>query len=157
MRPFILTLALLAATPTLAQSPRQAMFPGDQGCYLRHYTAAHLADHPDQMVREIALGPEPAETDARFLALRLAVSLRGSDDHLTATAYCENTGGDLSCQLEGDGGWFTLSPGKNGALRLSIPTEPLGFETATGFVTFGGEASDDRLLALHPVPADSCP
>ncbi len=150
-----LALALtLAATPALAESPQAAMFPSDASCYLRQYSQIHLAGHPDQMVREIALGP--AGQQGHQLVLRVAVYLRGSTERFTADAYCENTGGSLSCGLEGDGGWFTLESARQG-LKMKVGREPLGFEGETGFITFGGAASDDNVFLLPPVPADACP
>lgn len=145
---------MLSAPPALAQSPSEAMFPGGQGCYLRQYAQLHLVGHPDQLVRQIALGPSDAP--GRDLVLRLAVYLRGSDERFVADAYCENTGGSLSCGLEGDGGWFTLEPSRQG-VKMRVGREPLGFEGQSGFVTFGGGASDDDVFLIPAVPADACP
>lgn len=150
---FLLSL-LLSAPPALAESPRAAMFPNQTSCYLRQYSQAHLAGHPDQRVRQIALGPSDAP--GRDLVLRVAVSLRGLQERFVADAYCENTGGSLSCGLEGDGGWFTLTPAKQG-VKMKVGREPLGFEGETGFVSFGGGASDDDVFLIPPVAAEACP
>ena len=157
MRRFLLLPLVLAATPALAKSPRDAMFPADQGCYLRHYSAAHLASHPDQLVTEIALGPDAKGTDARYLTLRLGVSLRGTSDYFLSYAYCENTGGALSCHLEGDAGWFTLEPAAKGGLLMTTGRGGIGFEGAQGMFQIGGSASDDQSFLIPPVSADSCP
>lgn len=153
MRP-VLALCLLAS-PALAESPRDALFPGDEGCYRRDYDAAHLAAHPDQLVREIRLSPDKAVLDARYLVLKVQVRLRGSDDELLANAYCENTGGSLSCGLEGDAGWLTLEPTAKG-LRASVGRDGIGFETDTGFVTLGGGQSDDAVFAIPRARAEAC-
>lgn len=153
MRP-VLALCLLAS-PALAESPRDALFPGDEGCYRRDYAAGHLAAHPDQLVREIQLSPDKAVLDARYLVLKVQVRLRGSDDELLASAYCENTGGSLSCGLEGDAGWLTLEPTAKG-LRASVGRDGIGFETDTGFVTFGGGQNDDAVFAIPRASAEAC-
>ncbi len=156
MRPFLFPL-LLIATPALAQSPRDTMFPSDATCYLRHYTAAHLASHPAQRVTDIALGPDQPSLNPQELTLRLGVSLRGTSDYFLSYAYCENTGGALSCHLEGDAGWFTLEPAANGGLLMTTGRGGIGFEGAEGMFQIGGSASDDNSFLIPPVPADSCP
>ena len=155
MRRLALVFGLLA-TPAFAQSPRDAIFPSDASCYLRHYSAGHLASHPQQNVAEIALGPEPATFDAPVLGLRLALYRRGSNTRYEGRAACENTGGALSCQLEGDGGWFTLWPKADGTLRLEVGRGGLIFEAAD-FLEVSGISGDDRVFVLPRVPADSCP
>jgi hypothetical protein len=156
MRPFLFPL-LLIATPALAQSPRDLMFPSDATCYLRHYGAAHLASHPAQLVTDIALGPDQPSWNAQELTLRLGVSLRGTSDYFLSYAYCENTGGALSCHLEGDAGWFTLEPAAKGGLLMTTGRGGIGFEGAGGMFQIGGSASDDESFLIPPVPADSCP
>lgn len=147
---------LLLATPALAESPREALFPSDGACYLRFYDKAHLAQHPDQLVKEIAVGPEPSSMKAGQLVLRVAVSLRGNPEQFRGYAYCDNTGGTLSCGLEGDAGWFQMQPTAKGAL-LMVGRDGIGFEGDSGFVELGGGRSDDESFAMPRVPADSCP
>lgn len=155
MRRLALALTLLA-TPALAESPRAEMFPSDASCYLRHYDKAHLAKHPQQQVREIALGPQTGSFESDVLSLTVALSLRGVPEIYSGTAYCENTGGSLSCQMEGDAGWFTLTPRKKGTVLLKVGKDGLGFE-GSNFITISGTTGDDREFLLPPVPADSCP
>lgn len=147
---------MLLATPALAESPIQALFPSDGSCYLRHYNRSHMASHPDQMVTEIAMGPASGARSGRVVILNVQVQLRGASEIYQAAAYCENTGGAVSCGLEGDGGWFQLQPHAKG-MKMTVGSMPLGFEGRNGFVTFGAEASDDDSFILPRVPADSCP
>lgn len=148
---------ILAALPAQAESPRRAMFPSDGSCYLRQYSRDHLAKHPDQLVTQIAIGPANGQAEADVLILHVAVYVRGSDEQYRGNAWCENTGGSLSCNLEGDGGWFSLSPGNKGALDMKVGRAPLGFEGSSGFITFGADASDDDSFVIPKVPADACP
>ena len=149
------TLALcLAAAPALAQSPRDRLFPDDLGCYRRDYDAAHLAAHPDQLVKTIRLSADRPFSDERFLLLAVEILPRGGEAVL-AHAYCENTGGILSCGLEGDAGWLQLEPTAKG-LRAKVGRDGIGFETDTGFLTFGGGQSDDEVFALPRVDEEAC-
>ena len=113
-------LAVTTVLPVAAETARWIMFPSDGACYLRQYSRDHLAKHQNQLVTHISLGPEYGQTEADVLILRVAVYVRGSDEQYRGSAYCDSTGSSLSCHLEGDGGWFTLSPGKNGALAMKV-------------------------------------
>lgn len=153
----LLMLAVLAM-PALAQSPRDIMFPSDASCYLRHYDKAHLSKHQEQIVKEIALGPwDPAVGDGDRLVLLLAVYVRGTDERFVANAYCKNEADHLHCQMEGDAGSFTVTPAKNGAIRLDLTRDGIAFEGEGGFVALSGTSGDDRQFLIPPVPADACP
>lgn len=147
-------LALCLASPALAESPRAALFPDDQGCYRRDYDAAHLAAHPDQLVKTIRLSADKPYSDDRYLLLAIEIVPREGEAVL-AHGYCENTGGSLSCGLEGDAGWLTLEPTATG-LRAKVGRDGIGFETDTGFITFGGGQSDDEVFALPRAMEEAC-
>lgn len=147
-------LGVILASPALAESPRAALFPGDGGCYRSDYDAAHLAAHPDQLVKTIRLSADRPYSDERTLLLAIEILPRGGEAVL-AHGYCENTGGSLSCGLEGDAGWLTLEPTAKG-LRATVGRDGIGFETDTGFVTFGGGESDDEVFAIPRAPEEAC-
>lgn len=149
-----LVLALCLCQPANAESPRATLFPDDLGCYRRDYDAAHLAAHPDQLVKTIRLSPDKPFSDARYLLLAIEILPRGGEAVL-AHGYCENTGGSLSCGLEGDAGWLTLEPTAKG-LRAKVGRDGIGFETDTGFITFGGGQSDDAVFAIPRAPEEAC-
>lgn len=149
-------LAALAASPALAQSPREAMFPSDGTCYLRHYDKGHMAAHPAQRVREIAIGPLSGSFGGDELILAVNVTLRDSPEIFTGAAYCENSADTLGCHLEGDAGWFTLHPRPGGKILLEVSRDGIGFE-GSDFIELSGNSGDDREFLLPPVPADSCP
>jgi hypothetical protein len=84
-------------------------------------------------------------------ALTLAVSLRGPDaGRAEAVAYCENSGGTLSCVMEGDAGAFRIEPASGGAILISTGRDGMGFETSTGYVTLQARQGDDRSFLLKP-------
>lgn len=148
------TAALLAF---VVSGPAQAevILPGS--CYLREYSRQHLAKHPDQMVRMIALGPETGAGEADAPILRVAVMLRGGGEVLTGTAYCDGWGKRMDCGMEGDAGAFLLEPASNGAVRLSVSRQGLFFEGSEGFVELRGDRGDDRVFLIPSVPPDACP
>jgi hypothetical protein len=153
MRRFMVVLCLIAP-PALAESPREALFADNRGCYRRDYDAAHLAKHPDQLVKTIRLSPDAEFSDDHSLLLALEILPRGGEAVL-AHGICENTGGSLSCGLEGDAGWLMLEPTAKG-LRATVGRDGISFETDTGFVTFGGGHSDDAVFAIPRAPEEAC-
>lgn len=153
MRPWLVVLCLIAS-PALAESPREALFPDNWGCYRRDYDAAHLAKHPDQLVKTIRLSPDAAFSDERQLLLAVEIVPRGGEAVL-AHGFCENTGGNLSCGLESDAGWLMLEPTATG-LRATVGRDGIRFETDTGFITFGGGHSDDEVFAIPRAPEEAC-
>ncbi|MCB6177013.1 hypothetical protein LHP98_02570 [Rhodobacter sp. Har01] len=158
MTRFLALAVLLAATPAVAKSPRDQMFPTDSSCYLRQYTLSHLASHPAQRVRQIALGPwAPEAGHQRYVALRVAVGLRGTAERFQGVAYCENEADHLFCQMEGDAGSFVLEPRPNGAVRMTLTRAGIGFEGNQDFVEISGTSGDDRVFLLPPVAAGACP
>jgi len=150
LRPALAALLLLTHGAA-AETPRAAMFPADTACYERLYDAAHLAEHPMQLVTIIALAPEPAETTAETLALRLSLVLLDSPEIYVATAYCRNSGESLSCTLEADGGLFALDRASDGRLLMTTGIDGIGIE-GSGFIQVGGQASDDSSFLLSPGP-----
>jgi len=150
-------LLILAALPAAAQSPRDRMFPSDGTCYLRQYSAGHLASHHDQWVEQIAIGPDRPMADNRYLYLRVAVYARNTADRFTDRAACEDVEGALHCQIDGSGGWFVLDTGKQGGLEMTLGRTALTLRSPRSFFTFGGRESDDNTFRIPRVPADACP
>ncbi|WP_395539937.1 hypothetical protein [Neotabrizicola sp. sgz301269] len=150
-----LVLGLAAATAE-ARSPRDLIFGGEEACYLRSYSIAHLAGHPAQRVRWIALAPRPEESDARFQAVTLSLRLRGADEIYSSVAYCENEGGQMYCEMEGDGGAFSLEP-REGAVLVKVSSLGMAFEGAQDFIEISGVQGDDRSFLLSLDMKKPCP
>lgn len=150
---FALTLA--AALPAAAQDVT--------GCYLRDYTADHLARHPAQITRTIALGPADWAppggwgADGPPIVLRLALTLRDGR-HFATLLFCRPGAPGHVCAVDGEGGTLTLEPAQGAAVMLR-PRAPgiLLFDDAAGEVELGTTRTDDRAFRLPPVPADACP
>lgn len=108
MRPTIapVVAALMAwAAPTLAQDLLQTRFPDGSNCYRRVYDADHLAAHPGQRVVDIAIFPWAREGDRTLMMVNVKIS--GDPASYDAIGYC-TTGATLVCDIEGDGGNFTI-------------------------------------------------
>jgi hypothetical protein len=140
--------------PTLAQakSPMEQMFPGPESCYARNYTGAELAEHPAQLVTDIAIRPD-FSTDDPLLTVQLSLTLRKvPGGAFEATAYCENSGEDaLSCGIEGDAGGFQINSAKDGAILISVSNQGMTLENDRSFATLERKAGDDRSFLLAPV------
>jgi hypothetical protein len=156
MRGMLAGMFMVLGLPALAQGLRGDLFPTDAACYLRYYDDAHLAAHPQQRVRQIAIGPDPAQTTVAGLALRLHVQLREDAEFYTATAYCTEGPAGLDCGIEGDGGGFALDRSGRG-LQLTVKRAGMILEGSTRFQEISGTQGDDRVFRLPTVPADSCP
>ncbi|QYK40151.1 MAG: hypothetical protein KF887_11910 [Paracoccaceae bacterium] len=152
----------LIAGPVAAQTMLDSHFTGKSGCYLREYTADHLASHPVQRTRIIAIGPDGWAPpggwggDGAPFVLRLHVTLRDLR-RLEALAYCEAAAPGLACAMEGDAGAFTLEPARRGAVMLRPVREGILLEDDQGLVILASDAGDDRAFLIPPVPADACP
>lgn len=147
---FAAILMLTAVQPGAAQSPRDRMFPGPDACHARAYAPAHLSAHPAQRVVGISVSPSPGFADP-LLGLHITLRLRGvPGGAYEAYAACENEAGHLYCTMEGDAGGFQIEPGKGGAIRLSVSSRGMSFESDTGFTTLEQNSGDDRVFLLYP-------
>ncbi|HLQ18468.1 MAG TPA: hypothetical protein VK146_05765 [Tabrizicola sp.] len=142
-------------TPALADSPQDKLFPDATRCYARSYSADHLAQHPAQRVTQLRLSPD-FRIGKPLLVLKVDLSLRGTPGGpFEGYGYCETKGDDtLYCGIEGDGGGFTVTPARNGAILLTVSSLGMSFENAAGFVTLDRETGDDRSFMLRPSPCD---
>lgn len=142
---------LILATPLLAKSPQEQMFPDSASCYARSYTAEHLATHPAQQVTGISVSPVPDFAEP-LLGLFLTLDLRNvPGGGFEAYAACENEGDDtLFCRLEGDAGGFQITPAKDGAILIEVSTLGMTLENEDVFVTIKEKTGDDRSFLLPP-------
>lgn len=149
--------AVLLAVPAQANSPREEVFGNRSACYVRSYSLTHLATHPDQRVRWIALSARPEESDDRSQAVTLSLRLRGGDEIYRSTAYCATAGGQLDCLMEGDAGAFSLAPAPDGAVLIRVAQRGMAFEGSRDIVEISGNGGDDKSFLLPAAPASSCP
>jgi glycosidase len=85
------------------------------GHFARVYDKNHLAEHPDQLVKEVRLDITIPKNDSDYAYdFFLQMKIRGRDKTLKTAGLCLNEGNGLRCIVECDGGGITLSPNKDG-------------------------------------------
>ncbi|MGE3250347.1 MAG: hypothetical protein AB7J28_17190 [Hyphomonadaceae bacterium] len=135
-----------------------AQFASPEGevCYSRAYDDAHLAAHPNQTVQVFWIAPP----DEAFRAINtpelthvgFGYILRDVMDTFTGIGICREEGERAACDVEGDGGQFTIA--RNGAgLRVEIARMQVeGQETVSDDLAEG----DNRVILLSPGQPGDC-
>ena len=127
---------------------------GGSECYVRRYSAIHLASHPQQRVTQIGVTRDLTLLDGG-VDLQIEVRLRG-DRVAQLTSYCLETDSALDCEIEGDAGNFRVEPAKDDALRLIVGARGIGLEDDQGFVTLRADRGDDRVFLIPPQDNSAC-
>lgn len=171
MRPLLLASAAvcLATTPAAAASLFDTVFEkANDPCYSRTYDKAHLKAHPRQTVSAMRLaytsfnGDATTNTPAMF-ELAFSFQLKSGHDWFGGPASCKTLGDHFSCDLEGDGGRFTVTP-KPGALTLAVVnrggtdarSDQINLEGGDGFAGFGKPGGDDLVFTLPKAANSIC-
>ena len=149
-------LALPLSAPAEAATFHEAWTASGVTCFARSYDSQHLASHPLQRLTRFSMRESTLGNPVRpgWFALSLSFTLKGDTQHFQSEAFCEDAAGTVHCQLEADGGKFTMrADGDNLLLTIErIETEgPLDFSPD---LAVGG---DDRVVRLFPSPMKSCP
>lgn len=149
----------LAATSVTAEELASfvAAQAGEHKCWSRQYSAAHLADHPDQMVTAMDF---TLQFDQDFHFFELNATLRdGKTGQSTGT--CSEYEGVISCGVDCDGGSVALSHAADGKVMLDLTrsgyirmTDSCGEEEGGGFALEAGV--DDKQFLLSPVSGKAC-
>lgn len=159
MRSIIFTSAVLAAGLASAEPIVT------QGCFERVYDDAHLAAHPDQVVRTIRLWggywPEYDQTDVNIVAEMADQGHAGRDGlggrWLDQVASCWGDAGERGCSVDCDGGTFTIlrDDGDEFVFRTSGftigPAEECG-----GSSNLAERAGEPTTYRLFRVPDENC-
>ncbi len=123
---------------------------GEASCYARIYDKSHLAKHPDQNVRMIALSRSSNAVNSGETALTLNFQVRGSGETYSGETICTPSGSGATCFLEGDAGRFSLAA-KGGDLRVTVVR--ISVEGEKDFAEFG---ADDRVFLLRKAASVRC-
>lgn len=153
---FLLPLILTFAATTAQADDGFDTYFKTGGCFVRDYTATHLADHPQQQVRYIALSPSLLPELENIRVLNVFVALRDNDYYYHAVANCAADGQHLHCQMDGDAGTFTLEPARKGGLRLTVGPNDMEFKGNAPSVSLQANSGDDRVFLLPNVDASIC-
>lgn len=164
--------------PALAQKDRIAALipilapqPGNKACYSRAYDAAHFKAHPRQRITAMkfllsvaAYDPKPpgASTpeDLYYYTFAISVSRRGDKRLLHTSGDC-NSGENISCAVDCDGGSVTLDkmpPANSLIVRLNNDNGITMFHDCDdgkdAVVVKAGV--DDKVFRLDKVASDLC-
>ncbi|MGH6864038.1 MAG: hypothetical protein ACRECN_07160 [Methylocella sp.] len=143
------------------------------GCFRRVYDAAHLAAHPGQTVKSIAvlmkpITGRPSNIDRWWYNkpwianAKLIITLRGKKSkYYGYNAYCVATAAGLECPMEEDAGDFTLALWGAGVKLVVSKDQDLRLARAGQIsdesnVFVRGNTSEDRTFLLPPAPAAAC-
>lgn len=144
-----------ACGPTQAQSLYQTL-ARNGACFARSYDQAHLRAHPDQTVTHFFIGdpgPDWAETQSpAHYNLVFGFQVLGGADTYSGVAICEPRGARAACDIEGDGGSFTVE--RSGA-GLRIRLERMQVE---GMQDFSPDLAlaDNRVMLLGSAQSSTC-
>lgn len=144
-----------ACGPTHAQSLYDTL-ARNGACFARTYEEAHLRSHPDQTVTHFFLGdPGPDWVEIQspvHYNLVFGFQVVGDADKYSGVAICEPQGALAACDIEGDGGSFTIE--RNGAgLRIRLVRMQV-----EGMQDFSPDLAlrDNRVMLLGPAQSAAC-
>lgn len=165
---------LVAATAVAAISAF-----ADPLCFDRHYTAAHFAQHPDQLVTSMTLALDPDGPVRRSVPeqirlrtpfdFKIAMTKRGDNNLYVQEGFVENNGGQYRGIVECDGGGFVLQKTPGGMLlsiglgqgfkqsiRMAVVPDPCGESgNATNSVELE-RGKDDHTFRLDAASKQVC-
>ena len=150
-----LAIAMSAGCTARAQSLFDTLTQSG-ACFARDYDAAHLRGHSEQTVTHFHLGdpgPDWRETQARD-RYNVAFGFRaiGSDGTYSSVGICEPRGDLAACDIESDGGTFTIERNGEG-LRIRLTRMQV-----EGMEDFSPDLAlrDNRVMLLRPAPSAAC-
>jgi hypothetical protein len=167
---FPLAAAMLAASGSaaLAASAGDATVFGKvpangklYACYTRAYDKAHLASHPKQNARDMALFVNAVGEDALQYGLAIGVHFRKSPKLFQVSGGCSRSDdgkGTLHCGVECDGGQIDVSVKDENSVLVAIPDgartwDPESDDDPPANARFG---ADDKLFRLDRADLKDC-
>lgn len=175
MRPVVAAcLSLLAlqvgAGVAAAQSDVVRIFGRDPGqgpayaCFIRSYTKAHLASHPDQNVTAMMAFVSRQDGPDGYYATSLQVNFRQLIKPFQVSGSCsESSDGkhSLSCGVECDGGSLSVRVKNEQSILVDIPESVRIFDPSASdeFADLPKRArfgSDDKLFRLDRAALSDC-
>jgi hypothetical protein len=152
-----------------------------QGCFIRHYDQAHLAQHPDQLVTSMTLALDPDGPVARgsptmdegrikiSFDFKIAMTKRGDNNLYVQEGYVENRDGKYWGVVECDGGGFILQKapsgvllsiglgaGYNQSIRMAIVPDPCGESDRINNSIDIKKGKDDHTFRLDAASSQVC-
>jgi hypothetical protein len=148
---------LAGCSPAPAHAPSLAeRLTTPEVCFSRTYDAAHLAAHPQQTVRRFFLGDPGDEwrsiQRSDEFNLAFGFQLVGDEDVYSGIGVCRSSEAGADCDIEGDGGRFTIEANGDG---VRIRVSRMEVEGPNDFSPDLALA-DNRVILLRPATASAC-
>jgi hypothetical protein len=176
MRLSLTVVALIVGLPAIAQADAAAdvvkIFGRDPGtgpayaCFVRHYTKAHLASHPDQNVTDMLLYVSKQEGADPYYGLNMQVNFRQLNKPFHVSGSCGmSTEGKsaLACGVECDGGQLSVRVKSDISLLVEIPESVRLYDPSDTEAEPGAElpekarfGTDDKLFRLDRTVLKDC-
>ena len=129
--------------------------------FLWVYSTAHMAAHPDQLVKKVDLLLKKPQAASYLYTFYLAITLRGRDKSLKTEGACRNEGTALErvfrlhCIVECDGGGIRIEPHGDYVMMYLDPIRMITCDQDLNDVTDSGDeihgGMDDRVFRLNRV------
>lgn len=168
-------ICLLAAATALTATSGFA----DALCFDRHYTPAHLAQHPDQLVTSMTLSLDPDGPVRRGIPeqtrlrtpfdFKIAMTKREDNKLLIQEGFVESRDGEYRGIVECDGGGFVLQkipsgtllsiglgPGFKQSIRMTVVPDPCGEGGQPNNSVEIERGKDDHVFQLDAAPKQVC-
>jgi hypothetical protein len=174
MRIFLASIVLLAAgLPATSHagggSDLVKLFGRDPGssaahaCFVRRYTKAHLASHPDQNVTTMFAYVSKQEGNDPYYSISLQVNFRQLNKPFQVSGSCSEDAetGALSCGVECDGGSLSVRVKNAQSILVDIPEsvrlfDPSASDESADLPKGARFGSDDKLFRLDRTDLSDC-
>lgn len=139
--------------------------PGSEAahaCFIRRYTKAHLASHPDQNVTTMLAYVSKQEGPDPYYSANLQVNFRQLNKPFQVAGSCsENEKGALGCGIDCDGGSLSVRVKNEESILVDIPESVRLFDPSASdeFADLPKGArfgSDDKLFRLDRTELSDC-
>lgn len=160
--------------PALAGAPEDVVriFGRDPGaaaahaCFVRHYTKAHLASHPQQNVTDMLLFVSKQEGADPYYSLSMQVNFRQLNKPFQVSGSCgisSDGRNALGCGVECDGGQLDVRVRNDSSVLVEIPESVRLYDPSSDEAEPGEElpaaarfGADDKLFRLDRATLKDC-
>lgn len=166
-------IALAAALPTAAHaggaSDLVKLFGRDPGsgaahaCFIRRYTKAHLASHPDQNVTTMLAFVSKQEGTDPYYSVSLEVNFRQLNKPFQVAGSCSENAetGALGCGIDCDGGSLSVRVKNEQSILVDIPEsvrlfDPSASDESADLPKGARFGPDDKLFRLDRTELTDC-
>jgi hypothetical protein len=144
------------ATPAGAQTFFDRYMTAKPPCFARAYLPEEMKRNPRQTVTNFFIWhaqPDPLRSEhPRRFEVEFGFRQKQNQDLFTARGACHDQGGTIQCNVESDGGSFTIEPNGDG-LRVTIAR--IVVEGKRG-VSPDLAKGDNRVMLLRSSPNTAC-